>query len=92
MAESFRRQSSGGTIGRIHHFKLVLLGETAVGKSSLVLRFVKDQFRDALESTVGGKPKSSMQSSSVCQLIAVQTVLCCLTNRFYFYRAALYAG
>jgi len=50
-----RRQSDGGTIGRIHHFKLVLLGEASVGKSSLVLRFVKDQFRDTLESTVGGK-------------------------------------
>lgn len=36
-------------------FKLVLLGESAVGKSSLVLRFVKDQFDDYRESTIGGK-------------------------------------
>jgi len=50
-------QSDGSTINRIHHFKLVLLGEASVGKSSLVLRFVKDQFRDALESTIGGKQK-----------------------------------
>ncbi|THH19378.1 hypothetical protein EW146_g1784 [Bondarzewia mesenterica] len=35
-------------------FKLVLLGESAVGKSSLVLRFVKDQFDDYRESTIGG--------------------------------------
>jgi len=55
MAGSFTRQSDGGTISRMHHFKLVLLGDTSVGKSSLVLRFVKDQFRDSLESTVGGK-------------------------------------
>jgi Ras-related protein Rab-5C len=34
--------------------KLVLLGESAVGKSSLVLRFVKDQFDDYRESTIGG--------------------------------------
>jgi len=34
-------------------FKLVLLGESAVGKSSLVLRFVKDQFEDYRESTIG---------------------------------------
>lgn len=34
-------------------FKLVLLGESAVGKSSLVLRFVKDQFDDYRESTIG---------------------------------------
>jgi len=66
MADTFRRQSSGGTIGRIHHFKLVLLGEASVGKSSLVLRFVKDQFRDTLESTVGGKLKSFMRISLVC--------------------------
>ncbi|KAF8506856.1 GTP-binding protein RAB5 [Russula emetica] len=31
-------------------FKLVLLGESAVGKSSLVLRFVKDQFDDYRET------------------------------------------
>jgi len=36
-------------------FKLVLLGESAVGKSSLVLRFVKDQFDDYRESTIGGE-------------------------------------
>lgn len=34
-------------------FKLVLLGESAVGKSSLVLRFVRDQFDDYRESTIG---------------------------------------
>jgi len=31
----------------------VLLGETAVGKSSLVLRFVKDEFSTLQESTIG---------------------------------------
>ncbi|PWN50641.1 putative GTP-binding protein ypt5 [Violaceomyces palustris] len=38
---------------RMLQFKLVLLGESAVGKSSLVLRFVKDQFDDYRESTIG---------------------------------------
>lgn len=33
--------------------KLVLLGESAVGKSSLVLQFVKGQFDDYRESTIG---------------------------------------
>lgn len=37
--------SAGGT-GRLAQFKLVLLGESAVGKSSLVLRFVKGQFHE----------------------------------------------
>ncbi|KLO20189.1 ras-domain-containing protein [Schizopora paradoxa] len=34
-------------------FKLVLLGESAVGKSSLVLQFVKQQFDEYRESTIG---------------------------------------
>lgn len=40
---------------KICQFKLVLLGESAVGKSSLVLRFVKGQFHDFQESTIGGE-------------------------------------
>jgi len=38
---------------KIFQFKLVLLGESAVGKSSLVLRFVKGQFLEFQESTIG---------------------------------------
>ena len=34
--------------------KLVFLGEAAVGKSSIVLRFVKDEFSMGSESTIGG--------------------------------------
>jgi len=36
-----------------YQFKLVLLGDSAVGKSSLVLRFVKKQFFEYQESTIG---------------------------------------
>lgn len=43
----------GQVPGKLYQFKLVLLGESAVGKSSLVLRFVKDQFDDYRESTIG---------------------------------------
>lgn len=43
--------SAGG--GRLAQFKLVLLGESAVGKSSLVLRFVKGAFHEFQESTIG---------------------------------------
>jgi len=35
------------------HFKLVLLGDTAVGKSCLVVRFVRDEFFDFQEPTIG---------------------------------------
>lgn len=49
---------------KICQFKLVLLGESAVGKSSLVLRFVKGQFHEFQESTIGGKVMSSNQDVS----------------------------
>jgi len=49
------QRPNGSTQGKICQFKLVLLGESAVGKSSLVLRFVKGQFHEYQESTIGGK-------------------------------------
>jgi len=47
------QRPNGVTQGKIQPFKLVLLGESAVGKSSLVLRFVKGQFHEYQESTIG---------------------------------------
>jgi len=35
------------------HYKLVLLGDTAVGKSCLVVRFVRDEFSEMQEPTIG---------------------------------------
>ncbi|XP_012672796.1 ras-related protein Rab-5C-like [Clupea harengus] len=45
----------GAVLGsnKICQFKLVLLGDTAVGKSSVVLRFVKGQFQEFQEATIG---------------------------------------
>lgn len=37
----------------VRHFKLVLLGDTAVGKSCLVVRFVRDEFFEFQEPTIG---------------------------------------
>lgn len=42
---------------RVCHFKLVLLGDAAVGKSCLVVRFVRDEFFEFQEPTIGGKKK-----------------------------------
>ena len=39
---------------RICHFKLVLLGDSAVGKSCLVVRFVRNEFFEFQEPTIGG--------------------------------------
>ncbi|KFD58775.1 hypothetical protein M514_00468 [Trichuris suis] len=47
---------------KIFLFKLVLLGESAVGKSSLVLRFAKGQFHEYQESTIG----AAFLTQSVC--------------------------
>ncbi|VDN11177.1 unnamed protein product [Dibothriocephalus latus] len=43
--------------GRQAMYKLVLLGESAVGKSSIVLRFVKSQFYEYQEATIGGQER-----------------------------------
>lgn len=47
------QRPNGNQQSRVCQFKLVLLGESAVGKSSLVLRFVKGQFHEYQESTIG---------------------------------------
>uniref|UniRef100_U5EW99 small monomeric GTPase n=1 Tax=Corethrella appendiculata TaxID=1370023 RepID=U5EW99_9DIPT len=47
------QRPNGQTQSKICQYKLVLLGESAVGKSSLVLRFVKGQFHEYQESTIG---------------------------------------
>lgn len=40
-------------MSRVCHYKLVLLGDTAVGKSCLVVRFVRDEFFEFQEPTIG---------------------------------------
>jgi small GTP-binding protein len=42
-----------GTQWNFFRFKLVLLGEYSTGKSSLALRFVKGQFYEYEETTIG---------------------------------------
>jgi Ras-related protein Rab-5C len=51
--------------GKTCHFKLVLLGDTAVGKSCLVVRFVRDEFFEFQEPTIGGTYNSSMTNISL---------------------------
>lgn len=67
---------------KICQFKLVLLGESAVGKSSLVLRFVKGQFHEFQESTIGGmlsftfwtKTLSRRKVNCLCYMVKFRTV------------------
>ncbi|CAB1455197.1 unnamed protein product [Pleuronectes platessa] len=67
------RTNGTAASNKICQFKLVLLGESAVGKSSLVLRFVKGQFHEYQESTIGvqilnpaGKTTLPFLTQTVC--------------------------
>ncbi|KAJ8412115.1 hypothetical protein AAFF_G00143820 [Aldrovandia affinis] len=62
MAARPSRPNGQQQAGKVCQFKLVLLGESAVGKSSLVLRFVKGQFQEYQESTIG----AAFLTQSVC--------------------------
>lgn len=56
MASSNSAAASGGGANpqqRTRHFKLVLLGDSSVGKSCLVAQFVRGEFHDFQEPTIG---------------------------------------
>lgn len=44
------------TTPRAPRYKVVVMGESAVGKSSIASRFVRNSFAERPESTVGGTP------------------------------------
>ncbi len=46
--------------------RLVLLGESAVGKTSLVIQFVNGQFNDHQESTIGGESVAAVVTTPSC--------------------------
>ncbi|MEQ2171484.1 Ras- protein Rab-5C [Goodea atripinnis] len=68
------RPNGATAANKICQFKLVLLGESAVGKSSLVLRFVKGQFHEFQESTIGEF------SDALCSSAAFLTQTVCLDD------------
>ncbi|KAG5831810.1 hypothetical protein ANANG_G00283330 [Anguilla anguilla] len=60
------RASGAAAASKICQFKLVLLGESAVGKSSLVLRFVKGQFHEQFKRTLQSSPFAAFLTQTVC--------------------------
>uniref|UniRef100_A0A8C5HRP4 Ras-related protein Rab-5B-like n=1 Tax=Gouania willdenowi TaxID=441366 RepID=A0A8C5HRP4_GOUWI len=62
MSSRGSRSNGSSPQTKICQFKLVLLGDMAVGKSSLVLRFVKGQFDEFQETTIG----AAFLAQSVC--------------------------
>lgn len=73
---------------RVCHFKLVLLGDTAVGKSCLVVRFVRDEFFEFQEPTIGG------ECAAVARLLVVHvlTFVLVLILRHLDYRHSPFAN
>lgn len=49
----------------INFFFFLLLGESAVGKSSLVIRFVNREYAENREPTIGGKKQQNISSNSM---------------------------
>lgn len=43
--------------GSVYNFKVVLLGEGCVGKTSLLLRYIEDKFNDKHLTTVQVRPR-----------------------------------
>lgn len=44
----------GGRAGGMIEAKIILLGDSAVGKSSIALRFCQDRFDEVHDVTIGG--------------------------------------
>lgn len=78
------RPNGAAAANKICQFKLVLLGESAVGKSSLVLRFVKGQFHEFQESTIGGKRQTCvsrlLKDLILGGLVFLLVRLCCCVH------------
>jgi len=56
-ASNSRQGATGAppTGSKVPNVKLVLLGDQGVGKSSLALRFVRGEFTENSEATIGGR-------------------------------------
>lgn len=63
------------TINRVNHFKLVLLGDSAVGKSCLVVRFVRDEFFDFQEPTIGGNEMTTKFTTASYLIVFIAAFL-----------------
>lgn len=58
------------------NYKLVFLGDTGVGKSCLVNRFVRGEFLDYQESTIGGASAQPRLTRVVCCVVGGSAGCC----------------
>lgn len=56
--------AAGGTGAKTYSFKVVLLGEGCVGKTSLVLRYCENKFNDKHITTLQVRPPRRRRKSS----------------------------
>ena len=87
-----QRPAAGGQT-KMCQFKLVLLGESAVGKSSLVLRFVKGQFHEYQESTIGGMclyVNYEGSRSDIWQMLPMPVWICVKSKKYTTRHASIF--
>ena len=72
-AAAARKQASGGqpdmaatTTKEPHLFKYIIIGDTEVGKSSLMLMFTERHFGEAHDMTIGNAPASYLAVLRCC--------------------------
>jgi small GTP-binding protein len=69
------------TTPRTPRYKVVVMGESAVGKSSISIRFARDAFSDRAESTVGG---TTQGNTSHPQHLSCFTCVAAYLNKTWF--------
>ncbi|KAG2373966.1 hypothetical protein C9374_011631 [Naegleria lovaniensis] len=60
--------SSTTLSGKTHEMKVVLVGSVGVGKTSTVMRFVKDNFQEYIETTIGASYLSKVLNINDTQI------------------------
>ena len=60
----------------LHTRKVVLVGDTAVGKSSVVLRYTKNQFHEAHQLTIGAVSSFALLYRTCSAFVYVAALLC----------------
>ncbi|MHA1829875.1 MAG: Rab family GTPase [Candidatus Heimdallarchaeaceae archaeon] len=75
-----------------YNFKILLLGDAAVGKTSLVQRFVHDRFDTSYLMTIGMEPSEKHVSLQDGTLVALSIWDLAGQDRFQFIRHTFYKG
>ena len=86
------QRPNGAAQQKISQFKLVLLGESAVGKSSLVLRFVKGQFHEYQESTIGGKVNTDVSKFTLIVFMLYDNITLVIFFSLHIFKANTYTS